>query len=67
MNILARYILKQHIGPFLFGFLTVVFVFLMQFLIIHLNELVGKGLETWVIIQLISFNLAWMLVLAIPM
>jgi lipopolysaccharide export system permease protein len=31
------------------------------------DRLVGKGLDTWVIIKLILFNLAWMLVLVIPM
>jgi lipopolysaccharide export system permease protein len=31
------------------------------------DRLVGKGLDTWVIIQLILFNLAWMVVLVVPM
>jgi len=31
------------------------------------DRLVGKGLDTWVIIKLILFNLAWMVVLVIPM
>mgnify|MGYP001555665488 CR=1 FL=1 len=39
----------------------------MQFLIIKLDDLVGKGLDTWVIIQLILLNVPWMLVLAVPM
>jgi lipopolysaccharide export system permease protein len=32
-----------------------------------LDKLVGKGLSVWVIIQLITLNLAWMIVLAVPM
>jgi lipopolysaccharide export system permease protein len=33
----------------------------------YLNDLIVKGLDIWIIIQLIGLNLAWMLVLAIPM
>jgi lipopolysaccharide export system permease protein len=31
------------------------------------DRLVGKGLETWVIIQLILYNLSWMVALVVPM
>ena len=31
------------------------------------DRLVGKGLDTWIIIQLIVYNLSWMVVLVIPM
>ncbi len=31
------------------------------------DRLVGKGLDAWVIIKLITFNLAWMVVLVVPM
>ncbi len=31
------------------------------------DKLVGKGLDSWVIIQLILYNLAWMVVLVVPM
>jgi lipopolysaccharide export system permease protein len=31
------------------------------------DRLVGKGLDLWVIIKLITFNLAWMVVLVVPM
>ncbi|MBS1911761.1 MAG: LptF/LptG family permease [Bacteroidetes bacterium] len=64
---LAWYILRMHIGPFLFGTSVVVFVFLLQLIFKHLNNLVGKGLSLWVILQFIAFNIAWMLVLAVPM
>jgi lipopolysaccharide export system permease protein len=32
-----------------------------------IDQLIGKGLSIWIIIQLISLNLAWMLTLAVPM
>ena len=31
------------------------------------DRLVGKGLDTWIITQLVVFNLSWMVVLVIPM
>ncbi len=42
-------------------------VFLLQFLMKFADRLVGKGLDLFVIVKLIVFNLAWMLVLVIPM
>ncbi len=43
------------------------FIFLLQFLMKGLDQLVGKGLGAWVITELIVVNLAWMVVLAVPM
>jgi lipopolysaccharide export system permease protein len=65
--LIPRYILRAHIGPFIFGTAVVMFIFLLQFLIKYIDQLVGKGLDIWVIIQLVVLNLAWMLVLAVPM
>jgi lipopolysaccharide export system permease protein len=64
---LYRYILRAHIGPFLFSLFTLMFVFLLQFVMKFIDQLVGKGLSMWVIIELIALNLSWMLVLAVPM
>lgn len=66
-KIFDRYILRAHIAPFLFGFCTVIFLFLMQFLMKYLDRLVGKGIDIWIILQLIAYNIAWMVVLAAPM
>lgn len=66
-TILNRYILRQHIAPFIFGTALVMLLFLMQFLINHLDKFIGKGLSPWIIIQLIVYQLAWMLTLAVPM
>jgi lipopolysaccharide export system permease protein len=43
------------------------FIFLLQYIMKFVDEFVGKGLSWWVIIQLIALNLAWMLVLVVPM
>lgn len=67
LNSIQRDLLKKHIGPFLFCFFTVMFLLLMQFLILHVDKLVGKGLPMRIVIELILNNLAYMVVLAIPM
>ncbi|MBK9333376.1 MAG: LptF/LptG family permease [Ignavibacteria bacterium] len=38
-----------------------------QFFIKSLDQFLGKGLSIWLITQLITLNLAWMLTLAVPM
>ncbi|MDZ7682459.1 MAG: LptF/LptG family permease [Fodinibius sp.] len=60
-------ILKRHLGPFVFCFFTLMFLLLMQFLILYIDLLVGKGLPLGVIMELIVTNLASMVVLAVPM
>lgn len=65
--IIWRYILRAHIGPFLFSNATIIFLFLLQFMMKTAGELVGKGLSGWVITELVALNLAWMIVLSVPM
>ena len=62
-----RYILRAHLGPFFFSLSTLMFLFLLQFVMKFIDQLVGKGLSAWVILELVSLNLSWMLVLAVPM
>lgn len=42
------------------------FILLMQFLILHVDKLVGKGLPFWIVLELILTNLASMITLSIP-
>jgi len=64
---LYRYILGRHVTPFIFALFTLMFIFLLQFIMRFIDELLGKGLGAWVISELVVLNLAWMLVLAVPM
>jgi lipopolysaccharide export system permease protein len=64
---LWRYILRAHTGPFFFSVVLLMFIFLLQYLMKYLDQLTGKGLSAAIIIELITLNLAWMLVLAVPM
>ncbi|MEM1093865.1 MAG: LptF/LptG family permease [Bacteroidota bacterium] len=67
MKHLHRMILRMLPGPFFAWLGVLMFLFLMQFLMRWLEDIVGKGLPTGVIIELIAYNLAYMLVLAVPM
>ena len=67
MSILPRHILQRHLTPFLFSVCILVFIFLLQFIMQKMDQLAGKGLSAGVIAELIVMNLAWMLVLAVPM
>lgn len=65
--LLHKYILRNHLIPFIFALLTLFGIFLLQFLMKFADRLVGKGLNTLVIIQLIVYNLSWMVALVVPM
>ncbi len=65
--LLTRYLLRAHAGPFLFSVATLMFLFVLQFVMKFIDQLVGKGLTPWVITEFVILNLSWMLVLAVPM
>ncbi|HEX9657306.1 MAG TPA: LptF/LptG family permease [Bacteroidota bacterium] len=66
-GIVSRHILRALIGPFVFSFATIMFILLLQFVMKFIDQLVGKGLSAWIIIEVIALNLAWIVVLAGPM
>jgi len=67
MRILSRYILKEHLGPFLFAFFVVTFVLILDFVPNVIDMAIGKDLYPLTIIWVFILNLAWMLALSIPM
>ena len=67
MKLIHRMILKQLPGPFLGWLLLLLFLLLMQFLIKYLPELTGRDLPITLVLELIIYNLAYMIVLAVPM
>jgi lipopolysaccharide export system permease protein len=67
MWILWKHILRAHLAPFLFSAIALMGFFVLQFIMKFMDQLVGKGLSAGVITEVIVLNLAWMLVLAVPM
>src|SRR5574341_494778 len=67
MKILPLYILREHLGPFLFGLFIITFVLVMDFILEILNLIITRGLNAYTVLQMFGLNLAWMLALSIPM
>ncbi len=67
MKIIDRYILKSHFGPFLFAFITILFVLILQFFATFADRFIGKGIAFSAIVELIVLQSAWMVGLAAPM
>jgi lipopolysaccharide export system permease protein len=65
--ILSRYILREHLGPFLFALFVVLFVLILDFIPQMLDLIIGKNIAIWTVLKLLVLNLAWMLALAVPM
>lgn len=67
MRLVTSYILKEHVGPFLFSLATIVFVFILNLVFRDLGRLLGKGIPFHIILEFFLLNMAWMAALAIPM
>lgn len=67
MKILQRYIVKEHIVPFLLSLLVVTFVLLIDRVIDMLDLIIEKHLDAGTIFQLFGYSLPYMLALSIPM
>jgi len=64
---LYKLVLGTFIGPFILTFFIVIFVLLMQFLWKYIDELVGKGLETEIIAELLLYTSASLVPMALPL
>ena len=67
MKKLYKLVLKSFVGPFAATFFVVLFILLMQFLWKYIDDLVGKGLEWYVIIELLFYASATLVPLALPL
>lgn len=67
MKLLNRYILKEHIAPFLFAFFAITFLLIIDYVPRIVNHVIDKDLSLVVVLELVGLNLAWMLALSIPM
>ena len=67
MKKLDQFIIKSFVGPFIAILLVVVFILVMQFLWLYIDELVGKGLSLKVILEFLAWGSATMLPLSLPL
>jgi lipopolysaccharide export system permease protein len=64
---LDKFVLKSFVVPFILTFVVVLFVLLMQFVWKYVDDLVGKGLEWYIILQLLFYVSLTMIPLALPL
>lgn len=60
-------VLKSYIGPLFVTFFISLFVLVMQFLWVYIEDLVGKGLEWTVIAELLTYAAAGLVPMALPL
>ncbi len=67
MNKLALLLLKTFVGPFVVTFIIALFILDMQFLWVYADDLMGKGLEGTVILELMIYASARLVNMALPL
>ncbi|UYQ93350.1 LptF/LptG family permease [Chitinophaga horti] len=67
MKKLDKLIIKAFLGPFIATFFVTLFVLIMQFLWKYIDDLVGKGLDTGTILELLLYTTTSLVPLALPL
>lgn len=67
MKKLYRYITKSFLGTFVLTFFIVVFIWVMQFVWLYVDDLVGKGLEFKIIAELLFYTSITAIPMSLPL
>ncbi len=67
MKKIDKFILTSFIGPFFMILLVVIFILMMQFLWVYIDELVGKGLSLGIVAEFLFWGSCTVLPLALPL
>ncbi len=67
MKTIHKLILKAYLGPMILTFFIVMFVLMMNIVWRYIDELVGKGLSAGIIIELMTYFMANMIPLGLPL
>lgn len=62
-----KLIIGSFIGPFILTFFIALFILLMQFLFKYIDDLVGKGLEWYVVVELLLYASSTLVPMALPL
>ncbi len=60
-------IIRSFIGPFIVTFFISLFVLVMQFFWLYMDDMIGKGINIWTIIQLLIYMSTTLVPLALPL
>lgn len=67
MKTIHKFVLKSYLGPMVLTFFIVMFVLMMNFVWRYIDELVGKGLDGSVIVELLLYASANMIPMGLPL
>ncbi len=67
MKIISRYVLKEHIGPFVFASTALTSLMLLQYIAKKFGDLVGKGLDASVIAEFMALSVPFTVAMTMPM
>ena len=67
MKTIHKLVLKAYLGPLVLTFFIVMFVLMMNIVWRYIDELVGKGLSAGIIIELMTYFMANMIPLGLPL
>lgn len=67
LKIIDRLLLKSFVGPFVVTFSIAIFFFLMQTLWFYIDDIVGKGLGFFFIIELLAYKCVSLIPMALPL
>ena len=67
MKKLYQYIIKSFLGTFVLTFFIVVFIWVMQFVWLYVDDLVGKGLEIKIIAELLFYTSITAIPMSLPL
>ena len=67
MNIFHKYVVREHVAPFIFAFSIIMFILILKLMLQLMDMLITKGIGILVMAELLIYNLAWMVALVVPM
>lgn len=67
MRIIGKYVLREHVGPFLFASTALTSLMLLQYIAKRFGDLVGKGLPSSVITEFMLLSVPFTVAMTMPM
>jgi lipopolysaccharide export system permease protein len=67
VKIIGRYVLKEHVGPFVFASTALTSLMLLQYIAKRFGDLVGKGLPASVIAEFMALSVPFTVAMTLPM
>jgi lipopolysaccharide export system permease protein len=65
--IISKYILKEHVNPFLLAMFILTFILVMNRVFELVDLIIGKGLDARIVIEVFSLSLPFILAVTVPM